>query len=157
MDAGTGTSTDFLFIIYSCKKNARVSNEIYERIKNKIKHTKVYILYGDQDYFTNKDSGNVEVYDDKYIILNTDDTYDTLNNKTLLLLQSVYKLYPSIKGLFKCDDDVIININHINNIIHNLLLNKIQENDYIGKIAVIKNHSLNSIKFKNNITIGIKY
>jgi len=154
----TSTSTDFLFIIYSCKKNARVSNELYERINNKIKHTKVYILYGDQDYFTNKDSGNVEVYDDKYIILNTDDTYDNLNNKTLLLLQSVYKLYPSIKGLFKCDDDVIVNINHINNIIHNLLLNKIQENDYIGKNAIIDdNHSLNSIKIKKNIRIGINY
>ena len=117
MDAGTGTGTgtDFLFIIYSCKKNARVSNELYERIKNKLTLTKAYIIYGDPDYFTNKDSVNHEVYDDKYIILNTDDTYDTLNNKTLLLLQTVYTLYPAIKGVFKCDDDVIVNINHINN------------------------------------------
>ena len=42
MDTRSGdcTGTDFLFIIYSCKKNARVSNELYERINNKIKHLK---------------------------------------------------------------------------------------------------------------------
>lgn len=160
MDAGTGTGTDFLFIIYSCKKNARGTNELYERIKNKLTLTKAYIIYGDPDYFTNKDSGNHEVYDDKYIILNTDDTYDTLNNKTLLLLQTVYTLYPAIKGVFKCDDDVIVNINHINNLIHDLILNKIQENDYIGKKVLVDNNNLHNMKMEgkdHNVTLGINY
>ena len=177
MDTITDTDTDFLFIIYSCKKNTRVSNEIYEKINNKLTRTKAYILYGDQEYFKNKLHAYTlnahtlnahtlnahtlyAVIDDKYIILNTEDTYDTLNNKTLLLLQTAYKLYPSIKGLFKCDDDIIVNINHINNLINDLILNKIQENDYIGKRVNVDNNNLHHMKMKgkeNNVTLGIKY
>lgn len=156
------TDTDFLFIIYSCKKNTRSSTEIYKKINNKLTRTKAYILYGDQEYFKNTLYADklYAVIDDKYIILNTEDTYDTLNNKTLLLLQTVYKLYPSIKGLFKCDDDMIVNIIHINNVINDLILNKIQENDYIGKNVDVRNINLHDMKMEgkeNNVTLGIKY
>jgi len=171
------TDTDFLFIIYSCKKNTRSSTEIYKKINNKLTRTKAYILYGDQEYFKNTLYADklyadklyadklyadklYAVIDDKYIILNTEDTYDTLNNKTLLLLQTVYKLYPSIKGLFKCDDDMIVNIIHINNVINDLILNKIQDNDYIGKNVDVRNINLHHMKMEgkeNNVTLGIKY
>lgn len=130
---------DFLFIIYSCKKNLYISNKIYDKIHNKINNTKIYILYGENEYFNNNLYYNsvYNVVDDKYIVLNTDDTYDNLNKKTLLLLKTVYNLYPSIKGIFKCDDDVIININYINKLINKLLMNEINDCNYIGNMVNI--------------------
>lgn len=125
-------SEKYIFIIYSCKKNLTTANSIYERINNKIKYGKVYIIYGDnQEEYNNI---NYKIKDNKYIVLNVDDDYDHLNDKTLLLLQTVNDLFPSIKGMFKCDDDVWVNINYINNFIE---INDVNNNkiDYAGKVG----------------------
>ena len=118
---------EYIFIIYSCKKNLEKANKIYEKINNQIDNTKVYIIYGEEL----NENMNYTIMDDKYILLNVKDDYDHLNEKTLLLIKTINLIFPAIKGMFKCDDDVIVNIGHINNMILN------NENiDYCGKKIV---------------------
>ena len=107
----------YIFIIYTCKKNLSKAETIYERINKNISFGKVYIIYGDNTNATDYNNLNYKIIDNKYIVLNVDDDYDHLNDKTLLLLQTVNEIFPSIKGMFKCDDDIWININNINNFI----------------------------------------
>ena len=40
---------NYLFVIYSCKKNISKSNAIYNVLVDKLAQTKVYILYGEED------------------------------------------------------------------------------------------------------------
>ncbi len=115
----------FIFILYSCKKKLTHVDKLYDKIYNKIKNSKVYIIYGDDTIEEEK----FKLCNDKYIILNTKDDYDNLNEKTLLLFQTLLHLYPTIHGIFKCDDDVIVNLNHINNVIDNIIDNI--ENDVL--------------------------
>ena len=121
----------YIFIIYTCKKNLTKAETIYERINKKLDYGKVYIIYGDNSNVADYNTHNYKISENKYIVLNVDDDYDHLNDKTLLLLQSVNELFPSIKGMFKCDDDVWININNINNFIS---INEAKNNtiDYAG-------------------------
>lgn len=117
---------DYIFILYSCKKNIEMANKTYERIYNKINNTKVYIIYGDE-FIKEK----YTIVDDKYIILNLKDDYDHLNSKTLLLFQTLNIEFPEMKGMFKCDDDVILNLKDVNNII-----SRIADIDYAGKTII---------------------
>lgn len=115
----------YIFIIYSCKKNLEKANKTYEKIHNKLLDTKVYIIYGDKMI-----ENEYNIIDDKYIVFNVNDDYDHLLDKTLIMIQTINNIFPSIKGMFKCDDDVIICIKHINTFI---TINNIKNNDYCGK------------------------
>ena len=130
------SSSEYLFIIYSCQKNLPKAEQVYERIVNKLDKCKVYITYG----ATTSDSvdtldNDYKIIDDKYIVLNCLDDYDHLSDKTLLLLNTITvhlsSLFPLLKGMFKCDDDVIVNCKHIN-----VLINCLKENNnYCGKFV----------------------
>jgi hypothetical protein len=124
---------DYIFIIYSCQKNLSMANQTYAKIHDKLNNMKVYILFGNEAAF-----GNEAVYkiiDDKYIVLNVKDDYDHLADKTLLLMQTITQFAPDLKGIFKCDDDIVINMNHLNAFI-------VQNNaDYVGKY-VLKNKEI---------------
>lgn len=129
-----GQEEKYIFIIYTCKKNLSKAETIYERINKNISFGKVYIIYGDNTNATDYNNLNYKIIDNKYIVLNVDDDYDHLNDKTLLLLQTVNEIFPSIKGMFKCDDDIWININNINNFIR---MNECNNNmiDYAGYVV----------------------
>jgi hypothetical protein len=135
---------EYLFMIYSCKKNLERAEIIYERIHQKINKCKVYIIYGDKANVSDSSTS------DKYLVLNVDDDYDHLNMKTLLLLQTAYaiseqnayntaeqKAYPNFKGIFKCDDDMWININFMNNFIKE---NSRHIVDYAGYVATYRHN-----------------
>ena len=117
-----------IFILYSCKKNLEKTNKTYDKIYDKINNTKVYIIYGDEL------NEKYKIIDDKYLVLNVNDDYDHLCDKTLLLFQTISHLFPSIKGIFKCDDDVIINLLYINTILKIIETKNI---DYCGKSIVL--------------------
>ena len=113
-------SFHFLFTIYSCKKNLEKANLLYSIMKNRLDFCKIVILYGDptiNDSFVLKD--------DKYLILKCGDLYEHLSEKTVCLFRTVRSLYPEIKGVFKCDDDIIPNLKHLNLHIQYLLDNDI--------------------------------
>jgi hypothetical protein len=74
--------------------------------------------------------------DNKYLIIRTYDTYDYLINKTFFLF-SILNKYTNYEGVFKCDDDVILN----KNVFQKILKNKM--NDYVGKKV--------RINIKNNV------
>lgn len=127
--------SDYIFILYSCKKNIIQANNTYDKIYDKLKNTKVYILYGDNLDDThiplkNSNLHGYKIIDDKYIVLNVDDY--NLCDKTIYLIQTINQICPNIKGMFKCEDDIIINMNHLNAFIK---INNIQCNDYIGNIV----------------------
>lgn len=42
------TMYDYIYILYSCKKNLDKTNKIYNKIYDKIINAKVYIIYGDE-------------------------------------------------------------------------------------------------------------
>jgi hypothetical protein len=110
----------FLFAIYSCKKNLEKANLLYSLLKNKLDLCNIVIVYGDPDIL---DSYRIDM--DKYLVLKCGDGYEDLSQKTLLLFKTVFSLFYGFKGLFKCDDDIIPNINHLNSHIQYLLENDI--------------------------------
>ena len=115
----------YIFIIYSCKKNLSYANNIYNVIKNKLEKCKIFIIYGDTIKTDYKLIHN-------YIILNVLDDYESLNLKTLKLIKTVNSIFPNIKGIFKCDDDIIPNINHLNTFINLDIINTIE---YCGRFC----------------------
>jgi hypothetical protein len=110
----------FLFVIYSCKKNLEKANRVYSLIKGKLDFCKILVLYGDPDI-----SEEYLVTEDKYLILKCGDFYEHLSDKSISLFRAVKKLLPDIKGVFKCDDDIIPNIVHLNSHSRYLLENNI--------------------------------
>jgi len=81
-----------------------------------------------------------EIQDNKYLIINVDDSYNFLYLKTLQLFKIINKIFPKIKGCFKCDDDVFLNVLSLYNFIETLNCFSI---DYSGTVVM-------SIKKKNN-------
>ncbi len=120
----------FLFVIYTCYKNLNKSVEILKLVNSNInKLCKGVLIYGNP----NLDTEYVVEDDNNIIILKVEDDYDNLNKKTIKMIKTLNKLYPNIEGLFKCDDDVIINFDNINNLIEQLNINS---KDYFGKINI---------------------
>ena len=132
---------NYLFVIYSCKKNIDKSNRIYELLVDKLEQTKVYILYGDPEL-----AEPHQIIDEKYIVLKVCDDYDHLTDKTLALLQFVNTVFPMSKGLFKCDDDVFVNVRHLNTFIQ---IASVKALDYAGH-AVVRTKEYNAWARRNN-------
>jgi hypothetical protein len=125
---------NYFFFIYSCKKYLKKATVIYDLVSNKLPDCKTYIIYG------NPALQKYEIIDDKYLVLNVGDNYEDLTEKTLCLLKTTLLINPAIKGIFKCDDDIIPNICYLNNTIE--LLQK-TEIDYMGmSIKIGQRHSV---------------
>ena len=122
---------DFIFIIYSCKKNFEKHDLLYNLMHDRFENAKCYILYGnkylDEDY---------KILDDKYLVVKCGDNYENLCEKTITLCKSIEKLFPNVKGIVKCDDDIIPNIKKINELISFIKNNDI---DYLGNSMINKN------------------
>jgi hypothetical protein len=110
----------FLFAIYSCKKNLEKANFLYSLMKDKLYLCNVVIVYGDPDL-----QNSYRIDNDKYFVLKCGDGYESLSEKTLFLFKTFFSLFYGFKGIFKCDDDIIPNISHLNSHIHYLLENDI--------------------------------
>ena len=121
---------DYIFIIYSCKKKLSYANNMYNILKNKLINCDIYIIYGDTSI-----KNNYKIFYN-YLILNVEDDYYNLSNKTLKLINVVNTIFPNIKGMFKCDDDIIPNVNHINSFITSDI---IKNNLYCGQSVNHKN------------------
>jgi hypothetical protein len=124
--------SNYFFFIYSCKKNLKKANLLYDIIVNKLTDCTPYIIYGNTGI-----KSEYELVDGKYLVLNVGDNYEDLTAKTLCLLHTTVKLNPNIKGVFKCDDDIIPNVYYLNNTIEMLSRTEI---DYMGMSIKINNH-----------------
>jgi hypothetical protein len=125
---------NYFFFIYSCKKYLKKATVIYDLVSNKLPDCKTYIIYG------NPALQKYEIIDDKYLVLNVGDNYEDLTEKTLCLLKTTLLINPAIKGIFKCDDDIIPNICYLNNTIEVLQKTEI---DYMGmSIKIGQRHSM---------------
>jgi len=102
-------------------------------VANYLPQCQVYITYGNPSREEFKSSAdNIQknyILEDHYLILNTPDDYYNLNNKTIALLLAITNCFPNISGLFKCDDDIIPNIEHLTELITSSRLIDI---DYCG-------------------------
>ncbi len=113
----------YLFVIYSHSKNLDKAQILYEQITDI--NAEIIIIYGNP-------SLNDEYIKHEHIItIKCGDTYDCLTDKTLKLLEISNQLYPDIKGLFKCDDDIVLNVNRFNSFL--LKIEQMKDKDYIGK------------------------
>ena len=149
-------ASNYLFIIYTCQKNIEQANTIYHYLvsKNFQQYCQIYITYGNTAKFTptdiltddKLDAGRQNyILEDHYIILNTPDDYYSLNKKTQALVQVILKEFPTVKGLFKCDDDVIPNISHLAELITSSRLSGI---NYCGNKVIVS--SEREYNFNNN-------
>lgn len=119
----------YLFIIYSCFKNLHKSNSLYDLIINRLQNSKCYIICGISSL--NK---LYEIVDDKYLYIKCGDDYNNLCEKTITICKTIKVAFPNVKGIFKCDDDIIPNILHINQLIQFVDNNNI---DYLGRQIII--------------------
>jgi len=129
---------DLLFIIYSCKKNAEKSHLLYNLILERLHNCKCYILYGDP---------NLPYHykiDDKYIVIQCGDNYENLSEKSICLFRTIRCAFPHIKGIFKCDDDIIPNIKKLNKLISFINQNNI---DYLGNRRIIARSYISQCHF----------
>jgi hypothetical protein len=124
----------YVFAIYSCKKYLETAVSMYNMfLKNFLpKFVKIYIVYGDKEI-----NSDFLIKDDLFLVLNVEDTYDKLTEKSIQLFRTVIRIHPNIKGCFKCDDDIIPNNIELMKIIDNIY----EDNDYIGKIVISKKYS----------------
>jgi len=116
-------------IIYSCKKNLRKAKLLYDLLDTKI-NCKCYITYGESTLST------PYVLQGNYLILKCGDQYENLCEKTICMFRSVYELFPDVKGVFKCDDDIIPNIKKMNELITTVNTNDIP---YLGYVWDLPN------------------
>ena len=111
-----------LILIYSCEKNKRKHELLYHLLNDKL-DCNVFIVLGNPDL--NKEYKITE----NYIYLKCGDKYEHLTQKTLCMLSMVEKVFPKVKYVMKCDDDIIPNIQKMNE--HFLYMNE-KEIDYMG-------------------------
>ena len=131
--------SEYVFVIYSCKKNLKNATKMYDLfLKNKeiLNYLKleVLIMYGDKSL-----SQEFEIKENKYLVLQVEDDYEHLDLKSLQLFKAIKILYPNIIGCFKCDDDIIINMNSL------IYFIKTNNNfDYSGKAIATKEQKNNN-------------
>jgi hypothetical protein len=82
---------------------------LYKLLLNRLDNCKIYIIYGDETLST-----DYEIIEDTYLVLKCGDLYDNLSQKTICLFKTIEKIHPDIKGVFKCDDDILPNIIMLN-------------------------------------------
>jgi len=129
---------EYIFLIYSCYKNIEKAKLVYNYlISNNFQQCckYIYIIYGNPSRAEFQENNQLEdrksyiLEESFYIVLNTPDDYYSLNQKTLCLFRVILELHPKLSGIFKCDDDVIPNINHLSKLI---FLSKFINVDYCG-------------------------
>jgi Galactosyltransferase/Glycosyl transferase family 11 len=133
---------DFLFVIYTCQPNLPKAHVMYDRFSHLLAqyfNMKMLITYGDMDLIK-KDP--YLLLNDKYLVLNIDDGYESLDKKSLALFKAVSQLFPEIKGCFKCDDDVLVNIESLYQFIEMIKHGSI---DYSG-LTIMKRETEDAIK-----------
>lgn len=143
---------EFIFVIYTCQKNLEIANKMYNlyfgntELLNSLK-MKVLIMYGDTTI-----GHQFLVKDDKYLVLHCEDDYESLCYKSLRLFKAINYLYPNAVGCFKCDDDIMINIESI---IKNIIFFKTNNTDYSGTGLMLKDDKNNNLHInKKNIQIS---
>jgi hypothetical protein len=113
-----------LILIYSCEKNKRKQELLYNLLDKKINDCNVFIIFGnpnlDKEYKVTE----------KIIYLKCGDKYEHLSQKTLSMMCMIEKVFPNVKYIMKCDDDIIPNIQRIN---EHFLYMKENEIDYMGR------------------------
>jgi hypothetical protein len=135
-------ATDYVFVIYTCKQNFEKANQMYDfyfsnRDVLRSLNMDVLIMYGD------KSIQNEYEVKDKYLILNVEDDYDNLHLKTMKLIKAINSLYPKIIGCFKCDDDIVINMEVL--IYFVKTFNFSNKFDYCGYACIKKETNNNNI------------
>lgn len=146
----------YLFIIYSCVKNTNKAMDLYHLISHRLdKKCQCYIVCGIPTMTS------LYRIEDKYLYLNCDDGYEQLCKKTMTLCQTIQIAFPDAKGVFKCDDDIIPNISHINQMI-DFIDTQNDKIDYLGRKLIIPEtvydaFYYNKIRIKNPHFNDFKY
>jgi len=120
---------EYIFAIYSCQKYLKRAEDMYITfLRGQLpSNIKVIIIIGEK----NNTSIEYKIINDLYLILNIEDTYEELSNKSIQLFRNVYTLFPNCIGCFKCDDDMLPNVKHLQKMVS--LISQYKPN-YFGKL-----------------------
>ena len=137
----------YIFAIYTCKKNIHKANITYEIVHKKFENNgiKTLIVYGD-----NKNNRN-ELIEDKYLLLNCGDNYENLHEKSKELFTVINECFSDIQGVFKCDDDILINVNYLLKSVDFIKKNNV---DYCG-IETSTNNNNNVVQHYNKCSSSV--
>lgn len=144
----------YFFLVYSCKKYLKKSNLIYDIVSQNLSDYFIpLVIYGEPG-LGNGNENLYEVQSERYLVLNCCDYYEGLSEKTMKMVLSYSSLKSryenlgkgngneiEIKGLIKCDDDILPNIQHLKQIYHYLQDNPMV--DYCGKVCQVPNSNSN--------------
>lgn len=121
-----------IFVVYSCKHKLPISEQLYLSTNGQISNTKVLLMYADDTI-----SEEFKLVDDKYLVLKCGDYYEHLSEKTTCMMKAVEHFYPKAKGVFKCDDDIMPCIPHIESMTQHFIENSIP---YAGQLNTSNDH-----------------
>jgi hypothetical protein len=98
--------TEVVFMIISCIKNTKFDKLIWKSLLRSYKHITYVRLLGNEhikEHYT---------YINNTLTVKCPDNYESLQDKVLFGIQSIYNIFPNIKFIIKIDDDMICNINN---------------------------------------------
>ena len=109
-----------IFIIYTCVKRIKQAEILYALLHGKIKAHPI-ILCGNPRKQINslqepKEQVSIQLKQNKYMEVDMYDGYEGLNKKTMQMCRGLKIFFPSFSCI-KCDDDIVPNITHINELI----------------------------------------
>jgi hypothetical protein len=140
--------TGYIFVIYSCRKNLEQARNLYLyfNLDSVFPDCKCFIMYGDPDMDDNMQYRLTDTRGVPTIVLNVKDGYGNLSEKTICLFDSLYKMFPNTFGVFKCDDDVVLNIQCVLNYMITFKDiskdNKYGDPSYFGRVIYITHKSM---------------
>lgn len=137
---------DFVFVIYSCQKNLKRAETLYNVLINHCNSStyktniKFLICYGDNQVVDSLESKDYRIVDDRYLVVNVADDYEHLSEKSVQLFRAVSHKYPGARGCFKCDDDIIPHREEFQRMFDIVMDNNIH---YYGKVRDIITNTTN--------------
>jgi hypothetical protein len=123
----------YILVLYTNFDNLTKVKQLKSTYFNKLHNCKVIIVYGNLQEKLQENNYEFDSTND-ILILNCIDTYEGLTDKSFKLFQTINKLFPNATGCFKCNDDIIPNIDSINIF---MIKNK---HDYVGNCTKTKSY-----------------
>ena len=132
--------TRVFFLIYSCKKNLKKADLIYDIVSQNLSDLFIpLVIYGDPNL------GNETIYEirsERYLVLSCCDFYEGLSEKTLKMVLAYTSLkeryHGDVHGIIKCDDDLLPNVMHLKQFF-GFLKEQPEAHQYAGRSCYIEN------------------
>lgn len=134
----------YILLVTNCIQREHLATEQYNTYLSDVhKYPIRYIRYVGDPCLNDE-----WVFDEQHNLLTvrSKDDYVNLSHKLRLALKAIHSLFPDIKGVFKTDDDIQINIKNLYDI-----LETHSDCDYFGKVIDGKSYCSNYLQSKTYV------